>query len=455
MRHTKIICTIGPASDSVSMLVSMIKSGMDIARLNFSHGDHAYHEKLITAVRAASKKAGKEISIIQDLQGPRIRLGKFTGSILLEEGLTVTLLPQKDFVKSKKITVPLDYASLGREVSVGQHILIADGAFDLEIKKIEGLFIICKVIAGGQVTAHKGINVPGAILKAASLSAKDKKDIAFGLSHDVDFIAVSFVKTAKDMLETRKVIEKQIKKRKSLPGLIAKIELPLAVANFDEIAEVSDAIMVARGDLGIEMPIAQLPLVQKKLITRSRELGKPVIVATQMMESMINNRRPTRAEASDVANAVLDGADAVMLSGESANGKYPQETVSMMTEIVTATESADIDEEELCCESPKTSSEGIAQAIAHISHGQDIAAVVIERAEPGMVTMIARYCPDASIMAFSNDSRIRSRLHLLQGVTSFISVKNPQSFLKRKGLLQVGDSILYLSGENLKLQYLC
>ncbi len=346
MKRTKIVCTIGPASDSLATLSAMIKSGMNVARLNFSHGTHAGHAKLVRTVRAAAKKAGETVAILGDLQGPKIRIGVVPDAgVVLKNGETVTL--------------PVTYAALHKDVKQGDRVMIDDGIIEVSYVSGKSGFMTAKVVNGGTVTSHKGMNFPDSTLRVSSLTAKDKEDIIFGVQQGVDWMALSFVTCAKDVRTLRSLIARAEKAERSekaykpsqpskplqhSPRIIVKIEKHEAIDNFDEILAATDAVMVARGDLGVETPAEDVPLRQKEIVEKCRLAGKPVVVATQMLDSMMRNPRPTRAEVSDVANAVCDHADAVMLSGESASGKYPKQAVAMMARIIAETEASKFDD---------------------------------------------------------------------------------------------------------------
>lgn len=318
-KKTKIICTIGPASQDIPMLTQLIKSGMNVARLNFSHGSYDSHRMTMANIRAASKKLDVPIAIMQDLQGPKIRVASLEKPIAIKTGQSVTI--GKDF--------SMDF-DISASVKPGDRILIEDGLLELIVQKISGRNIRCKVMNGGLVQSHKGINIPDSVTKFPVMTEKDKRDLKFGLENDVDYVALSFVRDAKDITNIKSLIEKWNPKGKQAPLVIAKIEKPEAIQNFESILAATDVVMIARGDLGVELEAARVPILQKEIIEACLDAGKPAIVATQMMDSMIRNPRPTRAEVSDVANAVLDGADCVMLSGESAFGAYPLETVREM-----------------------------------------------------------------------------------------------------------------------------
>jgi pyruvate kinase len=333
MRKAKIICTIGPKSSTEEIMGKMVLDGMDVARLNFSHGTHRSHTQLHSSLRKIAKACNRPLAILQDVQGPRIRLGQFQGGMAhLHNGDSFVLTTAKTMGNGVRASV--QYPNLPKDVEKGDRILIADGTVQLRVNNVEKKRIITKVVVGGTIRDHNGINLPGVSLSGASVTEKDKKDIRLGLKLGMDIVAISFVRSPEDVLTVRRMIRKA--KKKSL--VLAKIEHPDAVKHLDEILDVCDGIMVARGDLGVELPLEQVPAIQKSAISHANARGKIVVVATQMLESMVQNPRPTRAEASDVANAVFDGADALMLSGETASGAYPVETLQMMVRIVNQAE---------------------------------------------------------------------------------------------------------------------
>lgn len=334
-RRTKIICTIGPASDSEEMLVRLIAAGMDVARLNFSHGSSDYHRALIDRLKKVRKELGRPVAILMDLQGPKIRIGKITGGhVYLRPGQDYVLTSGAAPGDERRASVSLK--SLPHEVAVGHPILLADGNIELRVERVAPPEIFCKVVVGGTLSSHKGVNLPASEVEVGSLTRKDRMDVQIGLQAGVDAVALSFVRTAEDVEALKALMEQA----GGHAPVIAKIEKQAAVANIDRILSVADGVMVARGDLGVEIELERVPLVQKSIIQKCNVLGKPVITATQMLVRMVENPRPTRAEAADVANAVLDGTDAVMLSEETAMGNYPVEAVQMMDRIVREAETA-------------------------------------------------------------------------------------------------------------------
>lgn len=339
-KRTKIVCTIGPASSSEDSLRRMIRAGMNAARLNFSHGVYLEHAALIKKIRAAAKKEDEPVTILQDLQGPKIRVGELPkAGVQLRTGTMVVFSTKnKKFIRGKRIVLPVTYRNLHKDVKAGHRIFLDDGLLEVRVEKISRQEIHTRVIDGGKLTSRKGMNFPDSTLRVSSLSEKDQADLAFGLKQGVDWVALSFVTSAKDV----KNLRARLKNNKA--KIIAKIEKHEAVKKFDEILAAADGIMVARGDLGVEIPAEEVPILQKEIIEKCRLAGKPVIVATQMLDSMTRRPRPTRAEVSDVANAVIDHADAVMLSNETAVGNYPVEAVTIMAKIIKKTEASPFDD---------------------------------------------------------------------------------------------------------------
>jgi pyruvate kinase len=332
-RRAKIVCTLGPASRSEPVLRRLIRAGMDVARLNFSHGDPADHARTMESVRRLASEEGRTVGILQDLQGPKLRVGRVPGEPLrLRKGASFTLTTRAGVATDAAISIT--YKKLPHDVKKGDLILLDDGRIQLAVRELTGDEVRCRVIEGGPLTSFKGINLPGRALSTPALTPKDRRDLEWGIDHGVDFVALSFVREAKDLDAVTRVMHRR---RVRIP-VIAKLEKPQAVENLAAILERADGIMVARGDLGVELPPERVPVLQKRMIRLARQAGKPVITATQMLESMITNSRPTRAEASDVANAVFDGTDAVMLSAETAVGKYPVEAVKMMARVILAAE---------------------------------------------------------------------------------------------------------------------
>ncbi len=420
MKRTKIVCTIGPASEKLSTLKKLLKAGMNVARLNFSHGTYENHALLIANIRRASKETGIPVALLQDLQGPRIRIGDLPKEgVAIKRGEIVTLVPEANYrdrisviteIRSPKLSkkvLPQQYRGLARDVKKGTPILIADGAMKLIVESVHGDAIRAKVVVPGIVKSHKGINVPGVSLGAKPITAKDKKDLAFGLAQGVDFVTLSFVKDAKDIVALQKLMWKlrqgcplSYKGHPCpLPKTVAKVERPEAVANIEKIVAVADAVMIGRGYLALEADPAKLVIMQKDIVAACLKAGKPVIVATQMLESMITNPRPTRAEISDVSNAVIDHADATMLSGETAGGQYPVEVVATMTGIIRETESSKYDN--LAPDvfgAPKNPIEHLARAVADSVRDLGITTVVIMPKALPAFSAIARLRPEATLV---------------------------------------------------------
>src|SRR6476646_5535500 len=337
IRKAKIVCTIGPASGTEAVLRDLMRLGMDVARLNFSHGTHEEHARMIDRLRKVADKEGRTICILQDLQGPKIRTGrlKYRTPIAIKSGAKLTITPRD--ISGTAALLSTTFKTLAKEVDPGARILLSDGWIELRVTAVRGDDVECEVVNGGLLGEHKGINLPGTVVSVPSLTEKDEKDLEFGLKHGVDMVAVSFIRTADDV----RLVKRLVRVHNSDAWVIAKLEKPQAIdpANLEEILDVADGVMVARGDLGVEMPPEKVPIIQKHVIRRAADWRKPVITATQMLESMIENPRPTRAEASDVANAILDGSDAVMLSAETAAGQYPRLAVEAMTRIIAEIES--------------------------------------------------------------------------------------------------------------------
>ncbi|MBO0910422.1 MAG: pyruvate kinase [Acidobacteria bacterium] len=414
-RRAKIICTIGPSSSSEAVLRELIYLGMDVARLNFSHASHDNHARTIKCLRQAAAAAGRSICILEDLQGPKIRTGLLEGHqpVTLKAGAQVTITTRQLEGTAERISS--NFQDLPREVKAGSPILLSDGRIELRVRVIEGEEVACEVVHGGLLGEQQGINLPGAALSIPALTAKDRMDLEFGLEHGVDAVALSFVRSAADVIEAKKII---VSRNKDVP-VIAKLEKPQAIDRLEGILEVSDGVMVARGDLGVEMPPEKVPVIQKLVIRRAREFRKPVIIATQMLESMIENPRPTRAEASDVANAIFDGTDAVMLSAETASGRYPREAVSMMARIVVEAE-RNMAESGQLRRRPKdrvlSISETICESVAHAAEDLDMAAIAVFTETGNTARMISKYRPKAKIYAFSHLPAVCNRMNLLWGV---------------------------------------
>ncbi|AXI09670.1 pyruvate kinase [Oceanobacillus zhaokaii] len=417
MKNTKIVCTIGPASESVETLEQLIESGMNVARLNFSHGDHDEHLNRIKNIRQASENTGKTVAILLDTKGPEIRTGSFKDGIAeLVEGNTVIIAMEEVEGTAERFSVTYD--ELINDVHVGSKILIDDGLIELEVIEIDKAAgdIITKALNTGIVKNKKGVNVPNVSVNLPGITDKDKSDIIFGIENQVDFIAASFVRRASDVLEIREVLKEY---NGSYIHIIPKIENQEGVDNIDTILEVSDGLMVARGDLGVEIPAEDVPLVQKELIKKCNTVGKPVITATQMLDSMQRNPRPTRAEASDVANAILDGTDAIMLSGETAAGNYPVESVQTMNNIALKVESA-LEHNRILQERSRnvdmSITEAITQSVSHTALNLDINMIITPTESGHTARMISKYRPKATILAVTYAESVNRQLSLVWGV---------------------------------------
>lgn len=415
MRRTKIVCTIGPATSSPESLRHLILSGMDVARLNFSHGSHAQHAEVIRHLREISRELNIPLALLQDLSGPKVRVGKIDGEgVILRPGAEITLT--RDDVPGDENEINLPVPEIFEVVRVGTHLMLDDGLLELKVKSKRTNALVCEVVVGGLLTSHKGVNVPGVSLPIAAVTDKDLEDLKFGISQKVDFVAASFVRTASDIAVLRGVCEAA---RAKIP-IIAKIEKHEAIHNIDSIMEVVDGIMVARGDLGVEVPIDEVPVIQKMLIHKANRAGKPVITATQMLDSMIRNPRPTRAEVTDVANAIFDGTDALMLSGETAVGLYPFEAVRMMAKIATHTEAsldyAKILEEKMGLDTGKSITGAIGQATCDIAQDLGCSAILTASASGRTARVVSRYRPKAPIICATDRPETYSRLALVWGV---------------------------------------
>lgn len=419
MRKTKIICTIGPASEELGVLEQLLRDGMNVARLNFSHGTHEEHKRRIDSIREASGRLGIPVAIMLDTKGPEIRIGLLEdGKIVLTEGDRLTLTTEELLGTKEKIHV--NYAGLPQDVEEGTTILLDDGLISLKVEKVAGQEISCLVENGGELTNRKKLNIPNAAINLPGLTDKDLADLEFGIAEEVDFIAASFIRSAPDVLAIRRILEG----KKSDIDIISKIENRQGVDNIDEILRVSDGIMVARGDLGVEIPAEEVPIVQKMLIDKCNLAGKPVITATQMLESMTKNPRPTRAEASDVANAIFDGSDAIMLSGETASGRYPVETVKTMARIAFKTEEslkwAEMSKKRATTVK-RTTTEAISHATSATALSLGAAAIITSTKSGSTARMVSKYRPQAPIIAVTPESSVARKLLLVWGVQPLIS----------------------------------
>ena len=456
MRKTKIVCTIGPASESFEKLCSLMEAGMNVCRLNFSHGSHEEHAARIKTIREASKKTGKQVAILLDTKGPEIRTHDMeNGAIELTTGAHVIVSTKEVLGTAEKFSIT--YEGLIDDVEVGTRILLDDGLVGLEVTKIdkENGEIHTVVLNAGPLKNKKGVNVPGVSVKLPGITEKDKQDILFGIEQNVDFIAASFVRRASDVLEIRELLDSN---NGHHINIIPKIENQEGVDNIDEILEVSEGLMVARGDLGVEIPTEEVPLVQKQLIKKCNALGKPVITATQMLDSMQRNPRPTRAEASDVANAIFDGTDAIMLSGETAAGSYPVEAVQTMHDIASRTETA-LNHKEILSKRSKDSehniTDAIGQSVAYTTLNLGANAIITPTASGHTARMISKYRPEAPIIAITSHDYVARRLALVWGVNPLVGPKtnstdemleNAVNQSLNAGLAAYGDTVVITAG---------
>lgn len=444
MKRTKIICTIGPATESAIKISGLIGGGMNIARLNFSHGTHESHKKLIKNIRKAAKENKKIIGIIADLQGPKIRIGDLDEPVDLKKGKRLILTTGKP----SKTKIGVTYNKLHHDVKKGDRILINDGLSEVAVEQVKGRDIFCKIIIGGIISSHKGMNFPDSKISLSSLTEKDAKDLFFAMSQGIDYAAISFVRSVKDIIQLNRLIGKYSKQLKSSrPKIIAKIEKGEALENFAGILEKVDGIMVARGDLGIEIPAEDVPLRQKEIIALCRQSAKPVIVATQMLDSMIRNPRPTRAEVSDVANAVMDHTDGVMLSGETATGKYPKEAVAMMNKIILETEESPYDDVEIVGGYGVGKNDGIGKSVNILVRETGIKQI-IDLSDSNLYRYVSKWRPEAEILVAADEHNLYP--NLFWGVHPIIlKSKEPKSaiaYLKKNKLLK--KKFILLTGED-------
>lgn len=454
MKRTKIVATIGPASAAPETLEKMINAGFNVARINFSHGSHESNLKLLETVRAASEKTGQPIGILQDLQGPKIRVGKLPdGGVELVEGKEVML--QAGLVQAMAGVIPVPYDRLAADLSKGDRILLEDGKKELEVIDVRGRKIRAKVLLGGTLISYKGINVPTVSLSIDSMTEKDEHDLIFGLRQHVDFVALSFVRHADDVVRLKKLIQKHAVESRQ-PLVIVKVEKHEALQNIDAILQVTDGVMIARGDLGLETPVARLPIEQKMIIKKCLAYGKPVITATEMLGSMEQNPRPTRAEVTDVANAVIDHTDAVMLSAETATGRYPVRAVEVMTEIIEQTEQSPLDNLELPPEAKEqTLPHALGAAAVALARHTEAKALVITTESGYSARALARWRPELPIYAASENPRAVQQLTLSWGVQPVLveSYAKPEKMvelaieaLKKRKLLKAKERIIVVSG---------
>lgn len=466
MRKTKIVCTLGPATSSPEKIEALIRAGTNIIRLNFSHGDHAGHRESIHRIRKISAELQLPVGILQDLQGPKIRLGEVPGGtqeLLPGEVVVLEARPLMASEDQRPVTVtpvsasdphrlPVRYPWLADDVHAGERILLADGMVELEAEEIRAEMVWCRVLVGGSISSHKGVNLPLSELRIPSFTEKDRKDLELGCAEGVDMVALSFVRHERDLAPVLEILEKT---GPHPPLLLAKIEKPQAVDRLRQILEVVDAVMVARGDLGVEMPIEEVPMIQKRIISEARTMARPVITATQMLRSMVDSPRPTRAEASDVANAVLDGTDAVMLSEESAIGNFPIEAVEMLDRIALVTEASVGQRADVEDEGSEENQTAIARAACGLAHDTGARAIVAATSSGSTARQLARFRPEAEIIGLTPSEKVYHQLALSWGVVPacaepFVSTDEIFAMGRRyclgHGLVQPGEQIVITAG---------
>jgi pyruvate kinase len=453
MRTTKIVATLGPATDAPETLKKMFEAGVDVFRLNASHGTQDDHARRIAAIRQIAADTQRNVSILLDLQGPKIRLGTFrNGGAYLETGSVFTITTQQ--VEGTPEVASTGYPDFARDVNPGDTVLLADGAVQLEVITSDGVSTQCRVVHGGPISDRKGINLPGVKISTPSLSKKDVSDAHFGVEQGVDFIALSFVRTGKDVLRLRHLLDEADARQ----PIIAKIEKPEAWQNLDAIVEEADGVMVARGDLGVEMALEKVPMIQKAIIERTRQYGKFVITATQMLESMIENPLPTRAEVSDIANAIYDGTSALMLSAETSAGKFPIESVKMMSKIALETENAVRDQgfKEVQLVSQPTTPHIIADAAYHAARAAGASALVVGTTSGATARLLARYRPPVPIYAFTGSEVVARQLSIVYGVQAIVApassstdtmLMEMERTLVESGKLAAGNSVVFVAGQ--------
>jgi pyruvate kinase len=455
--RARILATIGPASNSREILAQLAGTGLDVARLNLSHGTHDDHRLSISHVRAAAKDVGRPLAILMDLQGPKIRIGTFaTPGVELVAGATFTVTTAD--VPGSAERVSTAYAGLPGDVKGGDPLLLDDGKIRLEVQRVTGTDVVCRVVVGGPLSARKGINLPGSSVNVPSLTEKDVDDLAFGIKEGVDALALSFVRSAEDIRALRAAMRRLVSEERRLP-VVAKIEKPQAIADIDAIIEEADGIMVARGDLGVELPPEEVPAHQKMIIRKCLTAGRPVIVATQMLESMIGNPVPTRAETSDVANAVMDGADAVMLSGETSVGKYPVEAVAMMNRIILQVESRGLAAGklwEMMLAKADRPQDALGRAACVIAEQTRAAAIIAVTHTGSTARIVARYRPETPVIAVTDMEETLRRLSFVWGVRGIVVglgdrtvdliVQAVREKLRAEGLMRAGAPVVILGG---------
>jgi pyruvate kinase len=446
--RTKIVCTLGPASSERDAVCSLVKAGMNVARLNFSHGTHDQHAARIATLRSVAEELACPLAILGDLQGPRIRIGDVPGIIHLEDGSDIVLAPEGAALAGE---IPVTHEKLAADVHVGDRILIADGLIELVVLDVHPPRVSARVLHGGPLSSHKGINLPGVQVSVPSLTEKDREDVAFAVDQGLDYLALSFVRRAQDIAELRELIPKGLL-------VVAKVEKDVALNNIEPIVRTSDAVMVARGDLGVELPFEEVPFAQKRIITLCNRFGRPVITATQMLESMISNPRPTRAEASDVANAILDGTDAVMLSAETATGQYPRLAVEAMARIILEIEShpsSRRDDRALPRDGSVSTEQAIAAAASAAVRMLGAPAIIVFTKSGATARVIASHRPNVPILVLTDVPRTYRQLALVWGVIPELvphcdtyddMLKFALEAVERRGLARPSDRVVVTAG---------
>jgi pyruvate kinase len=486
MKQTKIVATIGPVSGSKDILEKMIKLGMNVARLNFSHGTHKSHQEIIKNIRQVSKKLDEPIAIIQDLQGPRIRVGDLKENLEVKKNEKVFLFPENASLpiqqtdtkdKSTEKKIPVSYGDFARNLKKNNFILIADGMIQLKVLEKKENGVECEVLNKGIISSQAGINFPGVSTQMSVITDKDKKDLQFGILQGVDFVALSFVGEAKDILETKNLIHKYYSEfsqknigtsskqnqQLTFPLIIAKIETQEAIKNFDEILKTADGIMIARGDLGVEISQEKVPLIQKEIIGKCLQKAKPVIVATQMLNSMIRFPRPTRAEVSDVANAVVDHTDAVMLSGETAFGQYPLKSVEIMTKIIKETEISPYDDliDKNFLEDQISIPNALSKSAYYLAKNIKAKAILAATLSGFTARMISRHRFEEKLIVMTNHPEVYRQMSLIWGVRSYIMpecgtldelINRAVNFVQDKKIVKSGDKIVIVTGQPVSVQ---